>query len=78
MQVNNANAGFAKLALDHSLDDVELVFRGGYQASLHFSQLAHPYLKASGAGNLIFVTSIAGSLRFMNTVAYSSGKGKPG
>lgn len=47
-----------------------------FESAYHLSQLAHPLLKASGAGNIILMSSIAGvvSLNTGNSI-YAATKG---
>ncbi|KAL9255931.1 Tropinone reductase-like protein [Drosera capensis] len=43
-----------------------------FESAYHFSQLAHPLLKASGQGNTIFISSIAAEVGFNVGSVYSS------
>jgi len=47
-----------------------------FESAFHLSQLAHPLLKASGAGSIVFISSIAGIFAFPNASLYSATKGK--
>ncbi|XP_078175452.1 tropinone reductase homolog At5g06060-like [Carex rostrata] len=46
-----------------------------FDSCFHLTQLAHPFLKASGRGSVVFISSIAGSQGFPGSVVYSSTKG---
>ncbi|KAI5321877.1 hypothetical protein L3X38_030949 [Prunus dulcis] len=44
------------------------------ESAYHFSQLAHPLLKASGAGNIIFMSSVAGVVSLGTASIYAATK----
>ncbi|XP_068485302.1 tropinone reductase homolog At5g06060-like [Phaseolus vulgaris] len=46
-----------------------------FESSYHLCQLAHPLLKASGYGNIVFISSIAGLKSFPFSSVYASSKG---
>ena len=47
-----------------------------FESAYHFSQLAYPLLKASGAGSIVFVSSVAGVVSLnIGLSIYSSTKG---
>lgn len=46
-----------------------------FDSAYNICQLAHPLLKASGAGSIVFVSSVAGVLAVNVGSLYSSAKG---
>ncbi|CAK7340780.1 unnamed protein product [Dovyalis caffra] len=64
--VNNAGTNIYKATLDYTAEDFTSLMNTNFQSAFHFSQLAHPLLKASGAGRIVFMSSIA-SVTSINT-----------
>ncbi|KAL6275778.1 hypothetical protein ACE6H2_019379 [Prunus campanulata] len=60
--INNVGTTEAKTTLDCTAEDFAFVTSTNLESSYHLSQLAHPLLKASGAGNIVFISSVAGSV----------------
>lgn len=56
--VNNAGTNIYKATLDYTAEDFTSLMNTNLQSAFHLSQLAHPLLKASGAGKIVFVSSI--------------------
>ena len=46
-----------------------------FESAYHNTQLAHPLLKASGKGNVIFVSSVAGVVAIRSGTPYAASKG---
>ncbi|CAI0472494.1 unnamed protein product [Linum tenue] len=57
--VNNAGIGVFKKCLDWSPEDYSSVMATNLVAPFHLCQLAHPLLKASGRGSIVFISSTA-------------------
>lgn len=72
--VNNAGTGIIKSTLDHTIEDVTSLMKINFESAYHLSQLAHPLLKASRQGNIIFISSIAAEVGFNVGSVYSSAK----
>ncbi|XP_021811158.1 tropinone reductase homolog At1g07440-like isoform X2 [Prunus avium] len=60
--INNVGTAEAKATLDCTAEDFAFVTSTNLESSYHLSQLAHPLLKASGAGNIGFISSVAGAV----------------
>lgn len=45
------------------------------ESPYHLTQLAYPLLKASGAGNVIFISSVAGMTALPGLSVYAATKG---
>lgn len=74
--VNNAGTNIYKATLDYTAEDFTSLMNTNLQSAFHLSQLAHPLLKASGAGKIVFMSSII-SVVSMNPQypLYSASKG---
>jgi len=46
-----------------------------FESAFHLSQLAHPLLKASGRGTIVFISSIAGLVGLPGLSVYAASKG---
>ncbi|WMV44313.1 hypothetical protein MTR67_037698 [Solanum verrucosum] len=46
-----------------------------FEASYHISQIAHPILKASGSGSIVFISSVVGFVVLPANSIYSATKG---
>ncbi|KAI0527696.1 hypothetical protein KFK09_003301 [Dendrobium nobile] len=58
--VNNTGTTIMKAALESSLEDYSFLMATNLESALHLSQLCHPLLKASAAGSIVFISSVAG------------------
>ncbi|CAN1770063.1 Tropinone reductase homolog [Linum perenne] len=59
--VNNAGSTFYKKFVNWTPEDYSNMMTTNLEAPFHLCQLAHPLLKASGNGSVVFVSSIAAS-----------------
>ncbi|KAK7373791.1 hypothetical protein VNO80_07211 [Phaseolus coccineus] len=73
--VNNAGTASTKSLLDYTGEDVTTLMGTNFESCFHLCQLAHPLLKASGYGNIVFVSSVAGLKAFPLCSAYAASKG---
>ncbi|KAK7263211.1 hypothetical protein RJT34_30798 [Clitoria ternatea] len=58
--VNKVGTNIDKQVLDFTGEDLKFLFNTNVESAYHICQLVHPLLKASEAGNIIFISSIAG------------------
>ncbi|CAI0471631.1 unnamed protein product [Linum tenue] len=72
--VNNAGIGVFKKCLDWSPEDYSSVMATNLVAPFHLCQLAHPLLKASGRGSIVFISSTAGLLAIPFVSGYATTK----
>lgn len=56
-------------------EDLSFLTATNFESAYHLSQLAHPLLKASGAGNIILVSSVCGVLSTNLGTIYAATKG---
>ncbi|KAG6523176.1 hypothetical protein ZIOFF_013029 [Zingiber officinale] len=73
--VNNAASAYVKPVLEVTQEEYKHIMNTNLEAGFHLSQLAHPLLKASGRGNIIFISSIASleGTSFMSVYGASKG-----
>jgi len=64
-----------KQAADHTAEDYSSVMATNFESVFHLCQLAHPLLKATGAGSIINISSIAGTIAVSSTLLYAATKG---
>ncbi|XP_072954544.1 noroxomaritidine/norcraugsodine reductase-like isoform X3 [Typha angustifolia] len=73
--INNAGTGIGKPTLDFSAEEYSYLMATNLESGFHLSQLAHPLLKESGKGSIVFISSIAGVVAIKNLSIYSATKG---
>ncbi|GAB2227591.1 hypothetical protein Droror1_Dr00009416 [Drosera rotundifolia] len=73
--VNNVATSIYKPTVDCSPEDYATIFSTNIESAFNLCQLAHPLLKASGAGCIVNVSSVAGVVALPVSSAYASTKG---
>ncbi|VVB09083.1 unnamed protein product [Arabis nemorensis] len=73
--INNVGALRSKPTTEHTAEDFSFHMSTNLESAYHFSQLAHPLLKASGCGNIVFISSISGVVSVSISSIYSATKG---
>ncbi|XP_060186236.1 tropinone reductase 2-like isoform X1 [Lycium barbarum] len=73
--VNNAGIVIYKEAKDYTMEDYSLIMSINFEAAYHLSVLAHPLLKASERGNVVFISSISGASALPYEAVYGATKG---
>ncbi|WOL01993.1 tropinone reductase [Canna indica] len=73
--VNNAGTNVRKPTVEFSAEEFSLIMTTNLESAYHLCQLAHPLLKASGAGSIVFVSSIAGVVAINTGSIYAATKG---
>ncbi|PHT99336.1 Tropinone reductase 2, partial [Capsicum chinense] len=74
--INNAAVFIPNLATEFNHEDYNTMMGINFEASYHLSQLAHPFLKASGNGRIVSISSVAGLLSLPLCSTYSAAKGR--
>jgi Tropinone reductase 1 len=65
-----------KPTLENTAEDFSFLMSTNLESAYHMSQLAYPLLRASGAGSIVFVSSVAGVVSInIGTAIYSAAKG---
>uniref|UniRef100_A0A803PUE9 Uncharacterized protein n=1 Tax=Cannabis sativa TaxID=3483 RepID=A0A803PUE9_CANSA len=73
--INNVGTTYIKPTLEYTAKDVSFLMGTNFEAAYNISQLAHPLLKASGIGSIVFVASVAGVLAVNVGSLYGAAKG---
>lgn len=61
--------------MDYTTEELSTLMTTNFDSAFHFCQLAYPLLKASGAGSIVFVSSVAGVLSLNIGSIYGATKG---
>ena len=62
--------------VEYTAEDMSFLMGTNFESAYNICQLAHPLLKASGAGSIVFVSSVAGVLAVNVGSLYGAAKGK--
>ncbi|KAL4583599.1 hypothetical protein LXL04_008177 [Taraxacum kok-saghyz] len=73
--INNVGTNHRKPTTEYTPDMYSMLMATNLESSYRMSQLAHPLLKASGAGSIMFISSIAGLVHVGVGSVYSAAKG---
>ena len=66
---------FSKPTIGYTVADFSTLIATNIESAYHLSQLAHPLLKASGAGSIVFISSVAGVVSTGTGSIYAATKG---
>lgn len=58
--MNNVGTCIVKPTQEYTAGDYATIMSTNLESGYHLSQLAYPLMKASGSGNIIFMSSVAG------------------
>lgn len=73
--VNNAAKPLSKKIIDNTDEDITTTIGTNFVSCYHLCQLAHPLLKQSGYGSIVFTSSIAGLKAIPTLSVYAATKG---
>ncbi|XXG75281.1 hypothetical protein AAC387_Pa07g3821 [Persea americana] len=73
--INNAGTNTWKSRVDYTAEDIQAIMETNFVSAYHLSQLAHPLLKASGMGNVVLISSVAGVVAMYSGTVYAASKG---
>ncbi|KAG4167920.1 hypothetical protein ERO13_A13G226400v2 [Gossypium hirsutum] len=73
--INNVGTNIAKTVMDYTTEDVSFLTSTNFESAYNISVLAHPLLIASGAGSIVFISSIAGITPAYLMPIYGANKG---
>ncbi|KAL6275784.1 hypothetical protein ACE6H2_019385 [Prunus campanulata] len=73
--INNVGTNIAKPTTEYTAEDYTFLMSTNLESAYHLCQLAHPLLKASGAGSIVFLSSVAGVVSVEVGSIYSATKG---
>lgn len=72
--VNNAACLVMKRVINHSSEDYSTIMGTNFESPYHLCQLAHPLLKQSGTGSIVFISSMAGVIALPALPIYGASK----
>lgn len=61
--------------MDYTVEDISTTMGTNFESAYHLCQLAHPLLRESGYGSVVFISSTAGLRGFPFFSAYAASKG---
>lgn len=64
-----------KRVTEATVEDYSSIFATNFEGPYHLCQLAHPFLKESRAGSIVFVSSMAGVTALPALSIYGASKG---
>ncbi|KAK9289684.1 hypothetical protein L1049_007842 [Liquidambar formosana] len=73
--VNNAGIAIELEPTQYTAGDFSTVMGTNFEWGYHLCQLAHPLLKASGNGSIVFISSVAGVIALPCLSVYAASKG---
>ena len=73
--VNNAATNITKKITDYTAEDISAIMGTNFESVYHLCQVAHPLLKDSGNGSIVFISSVAGLKALPVFSVYAASKG---
>ncbi|XP_050371112.1 tropinone reductase homolog At2g29290-like [Argentina anserina] len=74
--INNVGTTIVKATTDYTAEDYSFIMGTNLESTYNLCQLAHPLLKASGAGSIVFISSVAGVVSLLGAGSiYAASKG---
>nr|XP_043614840.1 tropinone reductase homolog At5g06060-like [Erigeron canadensis] len=73
--VNNVGTYIMKPTVEYTPEEYSMVMTTNLESCYHICQLAHPLLKSSGSGSVVFISSVAGLVHLVSGSLYGSTKG---
>ncbi|KAJ7960153.1 Tropinone reductase-like protein [Quillaja saponaria] len=72
--VNNVGTNIRKPTIEYTAEEYSKLMNTNLESTYHLCQLAYPLLKASGAGNIVFISSVAGVVGIGSGTIYAVSK----
>ncbi|XP_059455689.1 tropinone reductase homolog At2g29150-like [Corylus avellana] len=74
--INNVGTNIPKTTVGYTAEDFSFLMSTNLESAYHMSQLAYPLLRASGAGSIVFISSVASVVAVTSRMSiYSATKG---
>ncbi|XP_009796888.1 tropinone reductase homolog At5g06060 [Nicotiana tabacum] len=73
--VNNVGTNIRKPTTHYTAEEYARLLSTNLESAYHLCQLAHPLLKASGNGSVVFISSVAGLVHLSSGSVYGATKG---
>ncbi|KAE8732340.1 Tropinone reductase-like protein [Hibiscus syriacus] len=74
--VNNVGNNIGKMVTDYTAEDVSFLTSTNFESAFNITILAHPLLKASASGSIVFFSSIGSIMPAYLGPIYGANKGK--
>ncbi|KAK9280324.1 hypothetical protein L1049_014012 [Liquidambar formosana] len=58
--INNAGTYISKPTEEYTVEELSIVMSTNFESAYHFCQLAHPLMKSSRMGSIVFISSVCG------------------
>ncbi|KAB1217824.1 hypothetical protein CJ030_MR3G014766 [Morella rubra] len=72
--INNAGTNIRKPTIEYTAEEYSKLMTTNFESTYHLCQLAHPLLKASGMGSIVFISSVAGLVNIGSGSIYAASK----
>jgi len=72
--VNNVGTNIRKPTTEYTSEEYSSLMATNLESTYHLCQLAHPLMKASGAGSIVFISSVAGLVSLGSGTIYAATK----
>ncbi|KAL6123667.1 PREDICTED: tropinone reductase homolog [Fragaria vesca subsp. vesca] len=72
--VNNVGTNIRKPTTEYTFEEYSKVMSTNLESTYHLCQIAHPLLKGSGAGSVVFISSVAGLVSLGSGTIYAASK----
>ncbi|KAK9913595.1 hypothetical protein M0R45_037406 [Rubus argutus] len=72
--VNNVGTNIRKPTTEYTSEEYSSLMATNLESTYHLCQLTHPLMKASGAGSIVFVSSVAGLVSVGSGTIYAATK----
>ncbi|KAJ0984026.1 hypothetical protein J5N97_002382 [Dioscorea zingiberensis] len=72
--INNVGTNIRKPTSDYTSEEFSFLMNTNFESAFHLCQLAHPLLKASGAGSVVLISSVAGVVAMNSGSIYAATK----
>lgn len=73
--VNNVGTNIRKPMLEFTPTEFSTLMATNFESAFHLSQLAHPLLKSSGEGSVVFTSSVSGLVSLKSMSVHGATKG---
>ncbi|XP_043699399.1 tropinone reductase homolog At5g06060-like [Telopea speciosissima] len=73
--INNAGMNIRKPTIEYTTEEYSTVMATNLESAYHLCQLAHPLLKSSEMGSIVFISSVCGVVAVGSGTIYAATKG---
>ncbi|KAF3654976.1 Tropinone reductase -like protein [Capsicum annuum] len=74
-KINNVGTNIRKAMVDFTAEEFSTLMATNFESGFHLCQLAYPLLKASGAGSVVFTSSVSGFVSLKSMSVHGATKG---